>query len=143
MNMRLYLICFCCVAKVTWESVSAVCGRMLGTDFESVAKLWFQDKKLKAINIAATITLWALWKFINELCFQCARWTRGGVILRRIANMMRDWKLLAKKGETRQLTAWAGELERRSWPPPQLTWQVTGDRQEKPYYSNELVGCVE
>jgi hypothetical protein len=45
------------VAKVTWESVSDVCGRMLGTDFEPVAKLWFQDKKLKSINIATTATL--------------------------------------------------------------------------------------
>jgi hypothetical protein len=110
------------VAKVTWKIVSDVCGRTFGTDFELVVKLWFQDKKLKAINIASTATLWALWKFRNELCFQGVRWTGAGVILRRIANMIRDWKLLAKDGEARQLVTWAGELE-RSWTPPQLTWE--------------------
>jgi hypothetical protein len=51
---------YCCVARVTWENVYEVCGRILGTDFESVAKLWFQGKKLKAINIVTTATLWAL-----------------------------------------------------------------------------------
>jgi hypothetical protein len=93
-------------------NVSDVCGRILGTDFESVAKLWFQDKKLEAINSVTTATLCPLWKFINELCFQGVRWTGGGVILRSIANMLRDWRLLAKEGEARQLVTWAGELER-------------------------------
>jgi hypothetical protein len=59
MNLRVYLTFFyCCVARVTWENVYEVCGRILGTDFESVAKLWFQGKKLKAINIVTTAGLY-------------------------------------------------------------------------------------
>jgi hypothetical protein len=129
----------CCVAKVTWENVSEVCDRILGTDFESIAKLWFQDKKLKAIDIATTVTLWALWIFWNELCFQDVRWTGGGVILGKIANMLRDWKLLAKEEEARQLVTWAGELERKSWAPPQLTLEGRGDGQEHEL-NDELLG---
>jgi hypothetical protein len=49
---------YCCVARVTWKNVYEVCGRILGTDFESVAKLWFQGKKLKAINIVTTAGLY-------------------------------------------------------------------------------------
>jgi hypothetical protein len=44
--------------------------------------------------------------------------------------MMRDWKLIAKEGEASQLVAWVGDLERRSWAPPQLTWEEREDRQE-------------
>jgi hypothetical protein len=58
-----------CVARVTLESVPEVCGRLLGIDFESIAKLWLHDKNLKAINICTITTLWAIWKFRNELCF--------------------------------------------------------------------------
>jgi hypothetical protein len=47
----------CCVARITWECVSDVCGRVVGTDFESVAKLWLNDKKLKVVNVCTTATL--------------------------------------------------------------------------------------
>jgi hypothetical protein len=36
------------VTQITWESVFEVCGRVLGTDFDSVARLWLNDKRLKA-----------------------------------------------------------------------------------------------
>jgi hypothetical protein len=64
----------CCVARVTWENVSEVCKKKLGTDFELVANMWLHDKKFKAINICTTTTLWAIWKFKNEICFQGTRW---------------------------------------------------------------------
>jgi hypothetical protein len=32
--------------------------------------MWLHNKKFKTINICTTATLWAIWKFINELCFQ-------------------------------------------------------------------------
>jgi hypothetical protein len=48
------------------------------------------------------------------------RWTNGGVVLRKIASMIREWSLLTKE-EADQLLAWARELERRSGLPPQLT----------------------
>jgi hypothetical protein len=50
----------CCVARVTWEHISEVCGKEIGTDFESVANMWLHDKKIKTINICTTATLWAI-----------------------------------------------------------------------------------
>jgi hypothetical protein len=45
------------------------------------------------------------------------------VLIRRIANMLRDWKLLTKEEEAEKLVAWAGELERKSVMSPQRTWE--------------------
>jgi hypothetical protein len=95
----------------------------LGIDFESVAKLWLHDKKLKAINICTITALWAIWKFRNELCFQDTSWIGGGVRLRRIADMLQDWTLLTKEEEAKKLVAWAGEMERKSVMLPQQTWE--------------------
>jgi hypothetical protein len=113
----------CCVACVVWEHISEVCGKNLGTDFESVAYMWLHDNKFKTFNICTTATLWAIWKFRNELCFQGARWTAVGVILRKVASTIWEWRLLTKGEVAEQLLAWAGGLE-RSVLPPQLTWEA-------------------
>jgi hypothetical protein len=84
-----HLFFYCCVARVVWEHISEVCGKNLGTDFESVANMWLHDNKFKTFNICTTATLWAIWKFKNELCFQGTRWTAMGVILRKVASMIR------------------------------------------------------
>jgi hypothetical protein len=34
----------CCVARAFWEIISAVIGRQVGSDFESVAQLWLSEK---------------------------------------------------------------------------------------------------
>jgi hypothetical protein len=47
----------CCVAKVFWEQVSDLCGRTLGTDFESVAKLWLYEKNVGAVDVCTMATL--------------------------------------------------------------------------------------
>jgi hypothetical protein len=39
-----------CVARIIWENVSEVCGRVLGIDFESVCQI-------KASNVCTTGTL--------------------------------------------------------------------------------------
>jgi hypothetical protein len=35
----------CCVAKVFWQTISDITNVKLGSDFESVAKLWINQKK--------------------------------------------------------------------------------------------------
>jgi hypothetical protein len=52
-----------------------------------------------------------------------SRWTAGGVLLRKIAIMLREWRLQTKEEVAEQLLPWARELE-RSVMPPQLTWEA-------------------
>jgi hypothetical protein len=52
---------------------SEILNFQLGWDFESVAKLWLQNKKYKFVNIVTSAMLWTLWKFRNDLVFQGAR----------------------------------------------------------------------
>jgi hypothetical protein len=48
MNKRLYLIYFLfLVLQVFWKHIAEVCGKSLGTDFESAVKWWLHDKKNK------------------------------------------------------------------------------------------------
>jgi hypothetical protein len=46
------------------------------------------------------------------------------LLLRKIAIMLGEWRLLTKEEVAEQLLAWARELERRNAIPPQLTWEA-------------------
>jgi hypothetical protein len=61
-----------CVSSVLWNEISDVIGMKVGSDFESVARWWLCDKKLKKIECFQdrTAALWSIWKSTNGLCFQ-------------------------------------------------------------------------
>jgi hypothetical protein len=61
----------CCVAKCAWEALSEVMKFQTGGDFESIAKLWLQNKKYKFVNLRIAAMLWTLWKSRNDIVFQC------------------------------------------------------------------------
>ena len=42
----------------------------IGSDYESVAKLWVANKKHVVTNVISSVVLWSLWKLRNEICFQ-------------------------------------------------------------------------
>jgi hypothetical protein len=100
-------------------------GVDIGSDFESVAKLWLSAKKYRTLNVLTTVVFWTLWKMRNNLCFQGLSWTGGHVLLRRSAKMLRDWCLLNKPEDVVKLELWLTELENRSFQPAWLTWNQT------------------
>jgi hypothetical protein len=57
------------------------------------------------------------------MCFQGAKWQGAGVILKKAARMLRDWKLIQQEEEADHLERLARELERRSLLPPAITWE--------------------
>jgi hypothetical protein len=59
----------CCVAHNIWGTISEMLGFQVGMDFESMAKLWLNDKKCRYVNIATDVVLWCLWKIRNNICF--------------------------------------------------------------------------
>jgi hypothetical protein len=59
----------CCVSKIMWQNLSAMCGKVIGFDFESVASLWLSAKKFKTLNICTTTVMWSIWKIRNSMCF--------------------------------------------------------------------------
>jgi hypothetical protein len=65
----------CCVTQIMWGVVAKITGLPEILDFESMAKLWLRDKRLKAMNVFSTAVVWCIWKVRNEICFQGACWT--------------------------------------------------------------------
>jgi hypothetical protein len=51
--------------------VSNVCGVELGSDFESMAKLWLCNKWFGVVNMASAAVCWGIWKLQNLLCYRC------------------------------------------------------------------------
>jgi hypothetical protein len=113
----------CCVAQCVWGEISELSDKVLGADFESVARFWVADNKHKALNVCAAAVLWAIWKLRNECCFQGTRWEGVQVLLRKIGRMIRDWRLLNKPEVAARLEEWARDLEMRSGRPPRLVWR--------------------
>jgi hypothetical protein len=61
----------CCVAKVMWNEFSDMLGIEIKPDFESVEKMWILRKKFKLVNVCTFAVLWSIWKFRNDMIFQC------------------------------------------------------------------------
>jgi hypothetical protein len=45
----------CVVARRAWELVSQAIGVQVGSDFESIAKLWLCNKKFGVVNIVTSV----------------------------------------------------------------------------------------
>jgi hypothetical protein len=65
-----HLLFECMVAKRAWELISQVAGFELGSNYESIAKLWLCNKKFGVINIVSSAVCWSIWKLRNCLSFQ-------------------------------------------------------------------------
>jgi hypothetical protein len=101
---------------------SEMVGTQVGQDFESVAKLWINNKKFKLINTFTSAVLWSLWRTRNNMVFQGECWMGMMKVVRRCAGTLRNWKLMMNMEEDGQMECWALELERRSSCPPKIEW---------------------
>jgi hypothetical protein len=63
------------VAQRAWYLISRVVGFGLGSDYESIAKLWLCNKRFGVINIVSSAMCWCIWKLRNCLCFQGVPWS--------------------------------------------------------------------
>jgi hypothetical protein len=122
-----HLLFDCCVAQSIWGSISEMLGFHVGKDFESIAKLWLNDKKYKYVNILNNVVvLWSLWKTRNNMCFPVPV-DGDAEDPAMCAHSLRSWCLLLQ--EPGVLEQWADELEARSVKPLRVTW--TGDQQRE------------
>jgi hypothetical protein len=101
----------CSSMRVGGGGISEVSAKVLGADFESVARFWVADNKHKALNVCSAAVLWVIWKLRNECCFQGARWEGVQVLLRKIARMIRDWSILNKQEVVVRLEEWMRDME--------------------------------
>jgi hypothetical protein len=108
------------VARSLWSVESEIMQVSVGTDFESVAKLWLGEKKYEVVNTCTSAVIWTLWKFLNELYFQGSNWLRMKPLMRRCAGMLRAWRILHKDEGVAKLEGWAKALEKRSQEPPRI-----------------------
>ena len=51
------------------------------------------------MNSFAAALMWCLWKFRNEMCFQGKSWHEEKLLLRRIINTMKNWRVLFVDGD--------------------------------------------
>jgi hypothetical protein len=64
-----HLLFECCVTKAFWHIISKITNVDLRSDFESVAKLWINQKRHGVTNVCTSVVFWSLWKLKNDLCF--------------------------------------------------------------------------
>jgi hypothetical protein len=55
-----HLLFECVVVKRAWELISQVAGFELGSNYESIAKLWLCNKKFGVINIVSSAVCWSI-----------------------------------------------------------------------------------
>ena len=89
----------CCVAKVLWIYLSEIFHISLGVNFESVARWWVSNRKYKVMNCFSAALMLCLWKFRNEMCFQGKGWKGEKIILQKLCNMVKKWRILFSEGD--------------------------------------------
>jgi len=89
----------CCVAKVLRTYLSDIFHISLGTNFESVARWWVSNRKYKVMNCFSATLMWCLWKFRNEMCFQGKGWKGEKILLQKLCNMVKKWRILFSEGD--------------------------------------------
>jgi hypothetical protein len=55
-----YLFFEYCFAQNIWGTISEMLGIRVGMDFESMTKLWLNDKKYRYVNIVTSAVMWCL-----------------------------------------------------------------------------------
>jgi hypothetical protein len=105
-----------------WQNFSELCGKKIGTDFESVASLWLCAKKFKTINIGTTVVMWAIWKMRNCMCFQENQWLGMQDIFFKCARLVRRWRVIQSEEVSSSLECLAKDWERRGAMSPRLSW---------------------
>ena len=89
----------CVVAKVCWAYLVDIFDIDLGFDFESVARWWVSNSKHKIMNCCSSALMWSLWKSRNEICFQGKTWMGEKLIIKRMVNMLQNWRILFSDGD--------------------------------------------
>jgi len=87
------------VAKVCWAYLVDIFDIDLGFDFESVARWWVSNSKHKIMKCCSSALMWSLWKSRNEICFQGKTWMGEKLIIRRMVNMLQNWRILFLDGD--------------------------------------------
>ena len=89
----------CVVAKACWAYLADIFHIGFGNDFESVARWWVSNTRHKIMNCCSSVLMWCLWKTRNELCFQGKAWLGEKLIIRRMVNMLQNWRILFSDGD--------------------------------------------
>ena len=89
----------CVVAKTCWAYLADIFHICFGKDFESVARWWVSNTRHKIMNCCSSVLMWCLWKTRNELCFQGKAWLGEKLIIRRMVNMLQNWRILFSDGD--------------------------------------------
>ena len=95
----------CVVSRQIWPLVSNHFGVDIGTDFESVVRLWIANKKHSALNTANAAVLWCIWKYRNSMIFNNTMWTSIKQVMRLILKTIKNWVILSSDGAAERLEA--------------------------------------
>ena len=93
----------CVVANVCWSYLADILNINLGYNFESVARWWVSNNRHKVLNSCSAALMWCSWKTRNEICFQGKIWLGEKPLVRRMVNMLQNWRILFSDGDLEAL----------------------------------------
>jgi hypothetical protein len=114
----------CIIAKRIWSSVSSFLNLQLGSDFESIAKLWLANKKHLVSNSIGAAILWSIWKTINAMIFDNQLWLCSKQVWWLILKTIRKWKLLWKENMSEKMELFAQFISGILRAPEALPWRL-------------------
>lgn len=115
-----------------------MCEREIGSNFGSIGCCWLSSKKFLVVNMGSSAANWGLRKLRNELCFQDGRWRDMSVLLRKIAGLLRLWRVPCPVNRQQHLEQCLMKLE---W---QLNLEeILGESWGGPEMNEELMSFIE
>jgi hypothetical protein len=90
--------------------ISAIVGRKIGMEFESIGRWWVSNNKNENLNCVCSAVLWVIWKLRNGLCFQGKTWPGMDPVVGAVARMLDGWRPLFKENKTSEMGCFIGAL---------------------------------
>ncbi|PNT78344.1 hypothetical protein BRADI_1g77870v3 [Brachypodium distachyon] len=117
-----HLLFDCVVARLIWKIVSFYFNRQLGSDLESIARLWISNKSHGTLNSVCSAVLWCIWKFRNSFVFNNAVWLSTNQLWWLILQSIQKWKTIFMQEDSEQVEGFCTLLRSVLKAPPPLDW---------------------
>jgi hypothetical protein len=108
--------------KTARDMVNRAIRVNVGTNYESIAKLWL-CKKHDVTNMITAAVCWEIWKLRNSLCFQDVAWVNRRMVWWRVLVMLRSWRILVPLKMLDGFDAALSSLEMLVGAPEQIPWR--------------------
>jgi len=102
--------------------LSKIFDKIIGSDFEAVARWWISNKKNVILNTCCAALMWCIWTTRNDLCFQGVAWRNEKVMMIKLIKTLKRWRVVCKNADLQEFDRVVEDLKTSLHQPLRIAW---------------------